>query len=28
LVVSFVGMLWFVVCGFSIWLFRTGTILY
>lgn len=27
-VVSFVGMLWFVVCGFSIWLFRTGTIVY
>lgn len=27
-VVSFVGVMWFVVCGFSIWLFRTGTILY
>eukprot|EP00889_Picochlorum_renovo_P003577 jgi/Picre1/30607/NNA_005968.t1 len=27
-VVSFVGVLWFIVCGFSIWLFRTGTILY
>lgn len=27
-VVSYIGVLWFIVCGFSLWLFRTGTILY
>ena len=27
-VVSFVGVLWFIVCGFSLWLFRTGTLIY
>ena len=27
-VVSFVGALWFIVCGFSLWLFRTGTVIY
>lgn len=27
-VVCYVGMLWFIVCGFSLWLFRTGTIVY
>jgi hypothetical protein len=27
-VVTFVGALWFIVCGFSLWLFRTGTVIY
>ncbi len=27
-VISYVGVLWFIVCGFSLWLFRTGTLVY